>query len=98
MTATRKYIRDTSHWYHYLKKFVLSQLLSVVSEFLDHVGISVEEEEMLDWLRQSVARSAAKRYHGDKGIEVLSPEGMLDIVPSCRKLLSSSFVFGQCVG
>ena len=34
------------------------------------------EEELLGILRKAVANSREKRYHGDKGIEVLSPEGM----------------------
>jgi hypothetical protein len=47
-----------------------------VSGFLECVGEKVpSEEELLVTLRNAVANSARKRYHGDKGIEVLSPEG-----------------------
>ena len=46
------------------------------SGFLECVGEKVpSEEELLVTLRSAVANSARKRYHGDKGIEVLSPEG-----------------------
>ena len=46
------------------------------SGFLECVGEKVpSEEELLVTLRNAVANSARKRYHGDKGIEVLSPEG-----------------------
>ena len=33
------------------------------------------DEQLLDILRQSIVNSEEKHYHGDKGIEVLSPEG-----------------------
>ena len=49
-----------------------------VSVFLECVGEKVpSEEELLVTLRNAVANSARKRYHGDKGIEVLSPEGKI---------------------
>ena len=46
------------------------------SGFFELIGEKVPgEEELLDTLRKAVANSQRKRYHGDKGIEVLSPEG-----------------------
>ena len=51
-------------------------LLLSCSGFLECVGEKVpSEEELLVTLRNAVSNSARKRYHGDKGIEVLSPEG-----------------------
>ena len=53
-----------------------TMLLIYYSGFLECVGEKVpSEEELLVTLRNAVANSARKRYHGDKGIEVLSPEG-----------------------
>ncbi|WP_411023352.1 hypothetical protein, partial [Salmonella sp. s51228] len=41
----------------------------------DAVGYKVaNEEEIVAKLRQAVKRSAEKKYHRDRGIEVLSPE------------------------
>ena len=59
------------------------------SGFLECVGEKVpSEEELLVTLRNAVANSARKRYHGDKGIEVLSPEGK-------KKKKKAQFVMGQ---
>ena len=54
-------------------------MFAFVSVFLECVGEKVpSEEELLVTLRNAVANSARKRYHGDKGIEVLSPEGKIE--------------------
>ena len=50
--------------------------LHTLSTFYQNVGLEpLPEEEMLSVLREAVGRSKEKHYHGDKGIEVLSPEG-----------------------
>ena len=59
-----------------LKKIFIFCFFLSCSGFLECVGEKVpSEEELLVTLRNAVANSARKRYHGDKGIEVLSPEG-----------------------
>ena len=46
------------------------------SGFYESAGLEApSDEEMATILRAAVARSKEKHYHGDKGIEVLSPEG-----------------------
>lgn len=50
--------------------------LHPLSTFYQNVGVEPpSEEEMLLTLREAVRCSKENRYHGDKGIEVLSPEG-----------------------
>ena len=50
--------------------------LLITSSLYENIGIPYPgDEKMVDALRQSVTNSRKKRYHGDKGIEVLSPEG-----------------------
>lgn len=45
------------------------------SSLYENIGVPYPgDEKMIDVLRQSVINSRKKRYHGDKGIEVLSPE------------------------
>lgn len=47
------------------------------SAFYERIGRTPPtDEELLVVLREAVARSREKHYHGDKGIEVLSPEGI----------------------
>ena len=51
------------------------------SSFYEHIGQPPpSEEELVEILRKAVDSSREKRYHGDKGIEVLSPEGMCESV------------------
>ena len=55
------------------------------SAFYERIGQKPpSEEQLLDTLRKAVANSREKRYHGDKGIEVLSPEGVCVCVCVCE--------------
>ena len=66
----RNHVSKQVSYYHSLACYVFA------SGFFELIGEKVPgEEELLDTLRKAVANSQRKRYHGDKGIEVLSPEG-----------------------
>ena len=52
-------------------------IVSIARMFYERIGQKPpSDEELLDILRQAIVNSQKKRYHGDKGIEVLSPEGI----------------------
>ena len=79
---------------YFVTVYVVILLSFYVSGFLERVGEKVpSEEELIVTLRNAVANSARKRYHGDKGIEVLSPEGKNKIFffSSCHGLIDISF-------
>ena len=48
------------------------------SEYFQQIGWHIpNDDEMASLLRKAVSNSRQKHYHGGKGIDVLSPEGML---------------------
>ena len=51
------------------------------SDYFQYIGYRlVSEREMVLLLRESVANSRLKHYHGGKSIEVLSPEGIKSVI------------------
>lgn len=48
------------------------------SEYFQQIGWRIpNDDETASLLRKAVSNSRQKHYHGGKGIDVLSPEGML---------------------
>ena len=61
-------------------------LLFLCRDFYPEIGLPApSDEEMLETLRKSVKLSRDRHYTGDKGITVLSPEGVCVCVCVCAR-------------
>ena len=66
---------DSINYYHYQ---CINYITLLNSEYFQQIGWRIpNDDEMVSLLRKAVSNSRQKHYHGGKGIDVLSPEGML---------------------